>query len=650
MLGADMAELERDFFAQASLITVDVFDTLLWRKPHCEGKRLRRALSAALRDARFGATDLDALLWARTQARRLGYRALAVVDATGDVTLDAMVERTVTALGLPAAAREPLIAAELEEEIASTEPNQRLIEQLAAIRKQGKRVVALSDIWYSSAQLESILAQHGVMRALDAVYTSATLDGTKRSGVAFELVAAHESVPLHAIVHLGDDAHADGSAPRALGVRSSVTPREPLYRARLAADGLVYAARSLRAVRPDASVGDTIMAGLGPITAEYALCLWMYLASLPAEQTVALFCARGGLRLQLAFETLVKQLGLPSTVRCEALMVSRLAAMRGALLRSTRDAFAELEREFEHDSCAKVARAIVPGTGLLSQAWNSPFTQRRFEALLRDDPAGPALRTGLAEQHALFERHLQETIGDASRLLLCDTGLYGSTQRLLEASFPAYRWESVLLARSNYKRFDDSHFARATGLLVEQDAYTPLQSRSVLLRHWQLMEALFEPKLDSVRSFSVQGGRVHSNLERAGWRDELRGESGSPFADALRYIEQLRPGDAARVLADARRAWRRLHQAIVFPLPAQVAQLELGARPRDLGRDELKPVLPSVRRLSPRALRDALWKEGLIAKEAGALRGPALLLLEAAYTLRGIALAPRKALSSLGAP
>ena len=459
---------------------------------------------------------------------------------SADVVLDEMARQTVSVLGLPDAAERVLTAAELEVEAASVKPNLALTQLLRSLRTAGKRVVALSDTWYSAEQLEQLLERHGCRDALDRVYADSELGSATVRGAAFEIVARHEGVELCDIVHVGDHPRADGAAPRALGVSAFVVPRESLYRGRLLADSLAHMTRrrvSLFGLHRNCATDRAFTHEVfGPIVAEYALSMWLYLASLDQTPSVALFCARGGLRERLAYLTVVARLGLTETVPTTPFMVSRLAAARGGLLRSAPDAYAEIHREFAGESCAAVARAFAPTPLSLSSAWDVPFSDGAFEQLLDQEPAGGFVEATIAEQHTLFERHLRAVAGDATRLLLCDTGLYGSTQRLLAAALPEFEWESVL-SRANYKHLSSSHFACTTGLLLEQDSYNPLAPHSALLRYWQLIESLFEPDLSSVHTFHEdEDGVVRSNLEQPGWEDALNSLDDHRFAAVMHYL------------------------------------------------------------------------------------------------------------------
>ena len=375
----------------------------------------------------------------------------------------------------------------------------------------------------------------------------------------------------------------------------------------------------------------------GPVVAEYCLQLWLYLSSIARpDEAVALFCARGGLRMRCAFERALERLGLPRPVRTGDLMVSRLVAARGAVLRGSMYACEELAREFKGATAARVARALAPRTLEFGDAWDIPFDATGFLAMLEQDPVGRQLKHALHEQNVLFDRHVDQLSGGARRLVLCDTGLFASTHRLLEEAFPGRNWESALFARCNYKGFDTPHFARATGLVVERDAYTPFDTRSSILRYWHLIEALFEPRLESVRRFAAGAdGRVHANLEQHGWERHLEGEPDSLFAGVLDYLDGLRPGDSRRIVTEAEAGWAYLGQAIRFPTPAQVSLLTVGERSRDLGTDQSVPVVADHGiHVKLGRVRQALWREAYLTQAAPGFRTLVHSLWEGMYIAR----------------
>ncbi|BBL77043.1 HAD family hydrolase [Methylomagnum ishizawai] len=642
------------------LVTVDVFDTLLWRRPISENRRLLNAArSLCLHpDSKSHGLDPGVVLQLRIQAKHYAYRTLAIADPEREITLDGLLAGPARLLGMPDDAETLWAALEIDQDTHSVRLNRKLCAALRRIKTLGKRIVALSDTHYSKPQMARLLEGAGCVGIVDEIYTSADLGFTKRGGQAFPCVAEREGVDLRRIAHIGDDAWADGLQAAKHGIQVFVTP-QPSYKTGLhKLDGGLFAAEyaiknKLKSLSDSAthdhrpqplSKGDMGRQILGPITAEYCLWLWLYLASISQpENAVALFCARGGLRMRRAFATVLERLGLSSPVRTGDFMVSRLVAARTALVRGSLYACAELAREYKHASLATVARALSSVPLVFGEHWDRPFSPELFFESLDRDPAGMALRQDLALQNALFRQHLDAVAQGAGRLLLCDTGLFASTQRLLEEGMPERRWESVLFARANYKGFPTPHFARATGLMVERNFYHPLRIKSIVLRYWHIVESLFEPELPSVKSFHVAtDGGVVSNLEFHGWETCLDGVGDSWFAGTLEYLEDLRAGDVPKILADSAAAWRRLRRLILFPHRSEVALMAVDRRSVDFGRDGQVgtwPVQAEAGRFRLRELKESLWREGYIALACPRWNTLLQMAWEGAYILRP-ALAP----------
>jgi hypothetical protein len=122
----------------------------------------------------------------------------------------------------------------------------------------------------------------------------------------------------------------------------------------------------------------------------------------------------------------------------------------------------------------------------------------------------------------LFARHVRGTLDGRSRAVLVDTGLFGTTGQLLADGFPDLEVSSVLIARSNYRREAMPRHAKVLGVSVQSDGYSPIQRRTAVLRYWQFMESLFEPALESVRTFAEHDGVPRSNLEVENWQSRVR--------------------------------------------------------------------------------------------------------------------------------
>ena len=222
-------------------------------------------------------------------------------------------------------------------------------------------------------------------------------------------------------------------------------------------------------------------------------------------------------------------------------------------------------------------------------------------------------------------------------MLLCDTGLYGSTVRLLQAARPDIHFELLLLARSNYRGGDESHFAQTVGLLSEADQYGLNKRTSIVLRYWHLIESLFELAVPSATIFpsvaeldSLSNGFANSSFAKT---DHLVGES---FKAASEYLDELAERTFFnRIMADSIDSWRRLKFIVITPKKPDVDLWASGPRGRDFGRAETVETITTLSgpglMAHIRAIRYSRWKEGAIAKYLGWFRAPVQWALEAVY-------------------
>jgi predicted HAD superfamily hydrolase len=213
--------------AAIDMVSVDLFDTVLLRDHRCERRRflmMARQARDALAQADFRLST-QALYRARLDAQRLAYRALEAVRPQGDVPLARIFHLQTTILGLPPRAAEILKTVELTFEASNLRPNRPLLRRLAALRAEGKRIIAISDIYLPREGLCQLLDRLAPGHPLDAVYCSAELNLTKRSSKLFGAVLEIERATAGRVLHLGDDRRADLEMARRAGLQSRWLPR-----------------------------------------------------------------------------------------------------------------------------------------------------------------------------------------------------------------------------------------------------------------------------------------------------------------------------------------------------------------------------------------------------------------------------------------
>ncbi|NEU14273.1 glycosyltransferase [Methylobacterium sp. BTF04] len=391
---------------------------------------------------------------------------------------------------------------------------------------------------------------------------------------------------------------------------------------------------------------------LGPILTEFSLRLWLYQRFFPQpDDAVLLFCARGGLRMRMVYEGFLARTDLPVTVPHESLMVSRLVAARTGAANPGEALLSELGREFAGRPMNEVAAALAQRDDIaLGPAWKGTFQAKRFADLLTAaDPWALAIRREIAVQDERFRAHLDARTSGRRTVILCDTGLYGSTVRLLRDGIADRRWFCLQFARSNYKRLATPHFDCTRGLSVESDVYRPWDVRTSALRFWHLIEAVLEPDLPSVRVFAPaeSGATPKSNLEIEGWQERIGHDEKGLFSGAMAYVEDLDRAALPDVSARADLAWRQFRRAVVWPDRAAVDLLSLDDRSRDFGRIE------RVAQFAGRAgapgplarIRESLWREGAVVRLFPDLGRAGLGLIELAHSGRALQAQGRRMIS-----
>lgn len=231
---------------QRTLLSTDLFDTVLLRDHSTESDRLAVACRRAA--SRLG-VEPAALTRLRWSFQDNAYRAVAMERPEGDVTLEALCRTTVAALGLGEAEARILQRAEVAVDIEHLRPNRPLLEILDRAAGAGLRVIAVSDTYYPASDLRRILDAVVGPHPITAVYSSADLGLTKHGGLLFAEVARCENVSPAQIVHVGDSIAADVDRARAAAWMAVHLPRDRVSRGKKLAGKILSVPVKLRRCR-----------------------------------------------------------------------------------------------------------------------------------------------------------------------------------------------------------------------------------------------------------------------------------------------------------------------------------------------------------------------------------------------------------------
>ncbi|WP_375432500.1 HAD family hydrolase [uncultured Friedmanniella sp.] len=207
---------------RCDLLSSDLFDTVLLRDRSTETARFAEA---ARRAAPLIGVDPDALVPLRWTTQASVYRAVAVERPDGEATLATITQIMATALGLGFEAADVLRRSEVEVDGEHLRANRPLLEVFDRVRRSGVPLVAVSDTYYSEADLRQLLDAVVGDHPFRAVYSSADLGATKHAGSIFARVTEMEQVAAARVVHVGDSSTADVRQAAAAGWTPVHLPR-----------------------------------------------------------------------------------------------------------------------------------------------------------------------------------------------------------------------------------------------------------------------------------------------------------------------------------------------------------------------------------------------------------------------------------------
>jgi predicted HAD superfamily hydrolase len=238
--------------AAQPIISSDVFDTLLLRDFRSESRRFSAHATLASRmlfDELGVKLPPDIIASTRSTAQRHAYRALDLAGSAGDTNFDAIIQATADLLNFDNEGARVLKAAELASEIGHLRPNRSLLDWLTRQSEQGKRIIAISDIYYSSETVIALLNTLAPGNPVACIYTSADHNATKRSGALFKVVLEHEGARPSDILHIGDDWQADFFMARSAGLQGVHLRRPLTLRAVRKADAIAQRFRRIAAMQ-----------------------------------------------------------------------------------------------------------------------------------------------------------------------------------------------------------------------------------------------------------------------------------------------------------------------------------------------------------------------------------------------------------------
>jgi FMN phosphatase YigB (HAD superfamily) len=423
----------------AQILSLDCFDTLIWRNTHAP-----RDVFASLEG--FSTRQR---MHAERQARQ---RA----KAKGRDEVDFQEIYAALQPGAPPSALAPLIQAELEAEAGHCFAFTPTVELIRKAKAGGLKVIVVSDTYLDKDQLRALIASaagQDVADLIDEVFCSSQY-GVSKAGGLFKHVLRALKVQPQAILHLGDNRAADYDAPLALGlsaVHLSQFDADTEQRLRLEAaiSTLLHSrglhdAPALQPHRAQLAAGRAQLADpasalgygvLGPVF--HAFAQWLRreaqdLAAARPGRVKMLFLMRDGHLPQRVYDALAG----PDDPKSIEIEISRYTA-GAASLTSEEAVLRHMETWLGHDPEVIVKQCLfTPGEAddILRRT-----RAKQFPLRLADEIRKPRVMAKIVARSRAFEQRLVDYVRRESQaqpgdtLMLVDLGYNATVQNRIDA-------------------------------------------------------------------------------------------------------------------------------------------------------------------------------------------------------------------------
>ncbi|MCL4744237.1 MAG: hypothetical protein KJZ83_02365 [Burkholderiaceae bacterium] len=420
-----------------SILSLDCFDTLLWRTTH-------EPVDV------FAAIGAGHCLGSRARAERHARKAKRLRSASNEVSLGEIYRRLERDAGheqIESAARREW---EVESDHCFAFPP--AVELIRIARARGMRVIVVSDMYLGAAGIRALIARAAteeVAAMIERVFCSSDHGVSKAEGL-FRTVLAELGAQAHDVLHMGDNPLADQQSPLRLGIRAlrveqfpqalerqirqegavaaMVDPRLRVSHPRLQLQRAPLALAWSRASTPAARLG---LSALGPVLHGFARWLASEIEQLQLQgrRVRPLFLLRDGFLPYRVFERVAPELARDAS----QVELSRFAAF-AASIRSAEDiveymTYVSDTSRFDAIASQLLLNARESGE-LIRRARRSSDPEKAFcaELLRPDNVALVAARSTRFAQRMLGYLNKHATIERGDTVMLVDIGYHGTIQ------------------------------------------------------------------------------------------------------------------------------------------------------------------------------------------------------------------------------
>ena len=587
-----------------TILSLDCFDTLLWRDTHAPSDVFRA----------LGSPVLQQRIWAEQRARTAaGVRARRNEVGIAEIYAQLLPNAT-------PAERAAMVAAELAAEAAHCFAFLPTVELMRAARARGLGIIVISDTYLDAAQLGALISDSAgadVRALIDRIFCSSEYGLSKGEGLIGDVIK-ELGVRADTVLHIGDNRAADLVAGRAAGVRALhlkqfTATTEQRLRLEAATSAMIHAgAASNRNSQPhraalsiaEPGIDDAAerlgFTAIGPVLHGFARWLAREadaLRTASAGQVHTLFLMRDGYLPRLVFDA------IEPNATTHAIEISRFTAT-AASFATEADVLRYLDAETTTPARVILAQLLFEPQEIAVMLRALP-ERNSHAALVRTIRAGPRMTRVLARSRACAERligYLRTTVAPApgDTLMLVDLGYNGSVQNQIDpllrrALSVTVAGRYLLLREQDISGFDKAGFIGADNY----DANT----LDAMCGNVAVLEQVCTAAQGSVVDYTADGVPVRAVNAIKGGQSAVRDAIQRGAVHFAQVADRPIVRSAPPADPDARRsaAVATLARLMFLPMPEELAVLDNFQHDVNLGVGDTVPLFDSA--VAQRGLR-----------------------------------------------
>lgn len=560
-----------------SCLSLDCFDTLLWRNVHAPAD-----VFAEL-PVQGGAVDV------RGSAERVARRNAYLLDRRLDVTLDEIHREMLP--GSTAAARDTMVQAELDAEARHCYGFGPTRDLIVDAKRRGLKVIIVSDTYLREPLLRRLIGQAAgpeVVDMIDQIFCSCEFGMGKSTGL-FTPVLEKLGLDPSAILHVGDNPVADQQVPSKLGINTvHLVQFDEVAQQRLRLEAAAaimmepntgISVPTMQAHRPQVarrenkdpvySFGHDV---IGPVM--YGFAVWLREEAEAIERATGkpvklLFLLRDGYLPARTFSALFPEWA----DRAIQIEISRFTAIAGSFVDG------KVIQSYLMDCLLGVPDLEIPARQMLFDAQERKrLSQSKDIGAFAEKIALPANTRKVLTRSAQFARrifkHLRaQGVNDGDEIMLVDLGYNGSVQNAIE---PVLRKGMKLNIAGRYLLLREMQRTSLDKKGLFDTRHYDAKTLQALFRDISVLEQFCTMAQGSVLDYEADGTPVRGPEGVKGAQSDFRDAAQAACMD---FIAEA-PGAVVRPAASADGdGWRRtamgaLARLLFLPTAEEAQMLE----------------------------------------------------------------------------